>query len=383
MSQSGVKGERVATVPVAPGIFVLHYHAAKAATPPLLFVRVSPASENSVALIFAPGAETGVLAAPGSYVLVVAERSGRLQLTIVGAPGEDDGAEVKIEPVGKLVEAATRSAGVDAHRARELDSGPIAATQGSAPARRWVRPPASTSAAGLDAPRAAGGDEPQPVRSLPAVAREPANAAGREPIANPVARLPTTLRAELNAVGFGFVCHVARKGDVAAAGGRWIGGPGSPSVIEGVTLHWNGPAGSQLEYQALVSGAGGRWSAWTAAGAFAGTRGHGLPLVGLRVRIAGDSASRFHLHGEAIFLGLPVVAESGERLEFTSHAGVDPLVGLRLDLAPTRSELARGRSRPDSAEPAGTGAANRKTRNCDIAGFQAHACGRTRFLKQG
>jgi hypothetical protein len=57
-------------------------------------------------------------------------------------------------------------------------------------------------------------------------------------------------------------------------------------------------------------------------------------LAGLRVRIAGDSEKRFRLLGKAIFLGLPAVVESGESLEFSSYAGVDPLVGLRLDLVP-------------------------------------------------
>jgi hypothetical protein len=105
-------------------------------------------------------------------------------------------------------------------------------------------------------------------------------------------------------------------------------------VIEGVTLHWAAPEGLRLEYQALTAGAGGQWSPWVPAGAFAGTRGQSLPLVGLRVRIAGALSGRYRLQGEAIFLGLPAVADSGDLLEFSSYAGVDPLVGLRLELAP-------------------------------------------------
>ncbi|MCW2275449.1 hypothetical protein GJ654_13460 [Rhodoblastus acidophilus] len=324
MSQSENKGERVVTIPVAPGIFVLRYVAAGACVPPHLFLRTSPASENSVALIFAPGAEAGVLAAPGAYALVVAERSGRIQLTIVGAPGEDDGAEIKIEPLGKVIEAASLSVVAAVEKAREEtrqreQTQPcieIAAPPRAEPSGRRGRPPAVSSAAGVGLAK--------PTRSGIVVARGAGQGAAAE------------LSPELDAAGFGVVCHVSRKGDVGATGGGWIGGPGSPAVIEGVTLHWNAPAGEKLEYQALAAGAAGRWSEWTPAGAFAGTRGRSLPLVGLRVRIAGG-AGRFRLQGEAIFLGLPAVVDSGESLEFSSYAGVDPLVGLRLQLVPVAS----------------------------------------------
>jgi hypothetical protein len=338
MSQLDNKGERVVTIPVAPGIFVLRYAAARACVAPRLFPRTSPASENSVALIFAPGAETGVLAAPGAYALVVAERSGRIQLTIVGAPGEDDGAEIKIEPLGKVIEAATLCADGrdDAVQEARPEIRAEAPPPAEASARRFGRPPAMASAAGADRPRPS--QSPGHGRG----ARRGAPAPGeRAPDATP--------RPELDASGFGFVCHVARKGDVGAAGGGWIGGPGSPAVIEGVLLHWNAPAGARLEYQALTAGAGGRWSAWVAAGAFAGTRGRSLPLVGLRVRIVGGSG-RFRLQGEAIFLGLPAVVDSGESLEFTSYAGVDPLVGLRLQLAPAAIAAAMERA-PDNPGP--------------------------------
>ncbi|MCW2283511.1 hypothetical protein M2323_001283 [Rhodoblastus acidophilus] len=335
MSQSETRGERVVTIPVAPGIFVLRYVAAGASVPPHLFLRTSPASENSVALIFAPGATSGVLAAPGAYALVVAERSGRVQLTIVGAPGEDDGAEIKIEPLGKMIEAATPSLdGAIGPARREEPIEPQARIDVAAPTSadphgpgRRGRPPAVSSAAG---------DAARPTRSGIVVARGTGQGAAE--------RAPD-LRPERNAAGFGFVCHVARKGDVGAAGGAWIGGPGSPAVIEGVTLHWSAPAGEKLEYQALVSGAGGRWSDWVQAGAFAGTRGRSLPLVGLRVRIAGGSG-RFRLQGEAVFLGLPAVVDSGESLEFSSYAGVDPLVGLRLQVAPIENAAASERPAP-------------------------------------
>ena len=340
MSQTDIKGERVATIPVAPGIFVLRYCAAKAPTPPRLFLRASPASENSVALFFAPGADSGVLSAPGSYALVIAERSGRIQLTIVGVPGEDDGAEIKIEPLGKLIEA-TASASIDETCENDSHVQEVRPVAAIAPA---------ASAEVLAAPRRSG-RPPAAAGPIAAERARPARHIARENDAELTApsRAPKKAALELNASGFGFVCHVARKGDVGAAGGRWIGGPGSPAVIEGVMLHWPEPEGVRLEVQALVSGSGGQWSPWVQAGDFAGTRGQSLPLVGLRVRIAGGQG-RYRLQGEAIFLGLPAVADAGEILEFSSYAGVDPLVGLRLELAPAE-RTAPTEKAPDAPGP--------------------------------
>jgi hypothetical protein len=272
-----------------------------------------------------------VLSAPGAYALVIAERGGRLQLTIVGAPGEDDGVEVKIEPIGALIETTdglSRDMTGEKERSEQrVESRPV---QRSA---RRHRPPAIVGgfsvSGGVELPP---NKASQPVVGARRRTAERDGTGARQKPAPGSGEAERTVAPELNKLGFGFACHVARKGDIGAAGGEWIGGPKSPSVIEGLALHWEKTHGVELEYQVLVAGAQGKWSAWVLNGSFAGTRGRGLPIVGLRVRLAGDSAKSYLLRGEAIFLGLPVVVESGESLELSSYASADPLVGLKLDL---------------------------------------------------
>ena len=347
MSSSASNGERVAAVPIAPGIFVLRYLASRAMIPPRLFARVSPASENSVALIFPPGTETGVLSGPGAYAVIVAERGGGgVHLTVLGAPGEADSAEIKIEPFVHLLEATASAA------AEGVDENVPGIRAKPAAIRRRTRPPATVGGARFAGVNRSSVGNPEAVilrrASTPAApAHRVEGAAAGSPDAGP----ERALCPELNASGFGFVCHVARKGDLGSAGGGWIGGPGAPSVIEGVALHWDAPPGLELEYQVLVSGAENRWSAWVTAGTYAGTRGRRLPIVGLRVRIAGNSTRRFRLLGEAIFLGRPAVVEAGDSLDLSSFAGVDPLVGLRLDLLPNNEAAAEHQDEPKNLQP--------------------------------
>ncbi len=128
------------------------------------------------------------------------------------------------------------------------------------------------------------------------------------------------------------MCHVARLGDVVVSGSEWAGGPELPAAIEGLRIDWVAPKGVALEYQVLASGADGRWSSWVFAGEFAGSRGRRLPLVGLRLRLVGEKSEGMLLKGEALFLGSTVISDVGDQLEFASYAGVDPLVGFRIEL---------------------------------------------------
>jgi hypothetical protein len=288
------ENERVAVVPVEAGTHLLRYLSSSASLPPCLFARVSPISEAFVKLIFVPGSSQAALAAPGDHAVVVAEKSGSLHLTIVASPGSSADAQIQIEPMNGASHVATSSA-------------PDASHQGCTV---WRRPSALVphpSASPVIAPGA------------PASAKFSGFSKG--------------------ASIFSFMCHVARRGDVVAGSGEWIGGPVSPAVIEGVTINWAAPVGISLEYQVLVQGAEDRWSAWVKAGEFAGSRGRRLPIVALRVRIAGNSAGRFKLSGEAIFLGCAGVAETGTHLEFTSYANADPLVGLKLELTESVAAL--------------------------------------------
>jgi len=99
----------------------------------------------------------------------------------------------------------------------------------------------------------------------------------------------------------GIVAHVQRTGDVAGEFGTWVGTTGSGSWIEGFVL--NPPDGlgpDDLEYQAVL---GRGWlSPWIDGGKFCGSRGMALPLLGLNVRLKGDSGKTYECNYHATFV---------------------------------------------------------------------------------
>ena len=119
------------------------------------------------------------------------------------------------------------------------------------------------------------------------------------------------------------------RGDVAVTENEWLAGPGSPAPIEGIGVRSTDRDRLSVEMQVLAVGAP-QWSVWVGDGAFAGTRGRGLPLAGVRLRLVGAEASRVELSAEALFLGQMVQTKTGRQVEFASATGSDPLVGLKL-----------------------------------------------------
>ena len=328
---------------------MLRYLSSAAAPPPRLFARVSPSCEAFVKLIFVPGAIKEMLSSPGEYVLVSADRPGSLQLTLTTSVGGGDDAQIQVEPLSALLAPKAEAPG---EAAGSVQTAAPAIRPQASPRRR---PPAMLNSSASLLQSARGGADAGAKRDAVAPrAVPPRNSATARDMAVSAAR-PGVSEASSSKVGhastlhrdpsvFSFVCHVARRGDVVGKSGGWVGGPDSPAVIEGVTLNWAAPAGVALNYQALVEGADGRWSAWATAGEFAGSRGRGLPVLGLRVRLAGADAGQYRLSGEAVFLGCPVLAEAGAHLEFTSYSNADPLVGLKLELIAI-AEKANGASR--------------------------------------
>jgi hypothetical protein len=138
-----------------------------------------------------------------------------------------------------------------------------------------------------------------------------------------------------------FVAHVSRRGDVAFEQGVWVAGPDAPAVIEGLEIVGD-PRPSVLEMQVLVGSRPPRWSEWVGMRQFAGTRGQGLPVTGLRMRLAPEAGS-LEISVEALFLGALVESKRGRQVEFVSGSGVDPLVGLKVSL---QSAQRLGESRP-------------------------------------
>jgi len=156
-----------------------------------------------------------------------------------------------------------------------------------------------------------------------------------EEAAAAVAVEPTPAPAPLS-----FLAHVANRGDTAFAQGVWIGGPDSPAAVEGLQIAAEGGY-TPLELQALVGSRPPRWSEWVGAGQYAGTRGHGLALVGVRLRLKPEVVG-LEIVAEALFLGALVAAQHGRQVEFVSGSGVDPLVGVKIGLHAVRESSAGG-----------------------------------------
>lgn len=128
------------------------------------------------------------------------------------------------------------------------------------------------------------------------------------------------------------LAHVCRRGDVEVAMGAWIAGPDAPAPIEGLEVRGALPGGVAIELQPLLATNPPRWLDWSGPGSFVGTRRRALPLAGLRLRLTGASAENFEIAASGLFLGSPVQNRRGRELEFVSPAGVDPLVGLQVEL---------------------------------------------------
>ena len=129
-----------------------------------------------------------------------------------------------------------------------------------------------------------------------------------------------------------FLAHIALVGDKAFEQSAWAGGPEAPGIIEGLQIVGDGE--SPLEMQVLLGGRPSRWSDWGGAGVYAGTRGYGLPLLGVRLRLSPNAAG-MEISAEALFLGALVASQRGRFVEFVSGSGVDPLVGVKIALEKT------------------------------------------------
>ena len=310
--------EHVASLPVKPGLFALRYLNSESAKPPRIFVQVSPSSLRDLDVIYVPGNPKGVLEEPESFAIVVAERTGAIQLTVVPFAGSGSDARVQLEPL-KLALGAQADG--------DSPTGEAARSVPASPARARMEPAEDSGLPMVTAPaRAAAHCDREALRGMAGV---------RGGLETPDVPART-------GDGLSMTCHVSRRGDVTAPAGEWIGGPDAPAVIEGVALHCGDLGEQRLEYQVLLPGSGGVWSAWVGDGGFAGTRGRGLGILGLRVRLAGGRGEIGDLRGEAVFLGCPLVSESGRELEFTSYAGADPMVGLRLRLETPRLAASGG-----------------------------------------
>jgi len=165
-------------------------------------------------------------------------------------------------------------------------------------------------------------------------------------LAGPTSAIPTE-EATSEAAPKGAVeisAHIQRRGDVSTSIGEWMGVPASQQWIEGFSIAPEStiPA-TDIEYQAVL---GKGWlSPWAEGGQYCGSRGMALPILGLRVRLKGDSATTHQVRLTATFtdgtrLG-PVGGDFSEALEAESLA---PLEAFLIELLPAGTD---GKAAPE------------------------------------
>ena len=131
------------------------------------------------------------------------------------------------------------------------------------------------------------------------------------------------------------VGHVAGIGDVRVTSGEWLGGPKAPSRIEGISIEWPGrPNDIALRYAVTTARPHAASQRVAELGAYAGTRGKALSVVGVALELSGPAAAGRQLSVDATFLGSPMLHRVGPRVSLAGPTGREPLVGLKLSLEP-------------------------------------------------
>ena len=277
MGQLESSSERTSAVAVERGLYILRYASAQdEKSIPIAEVTAAAGFEDAITVISAPQIPLGKLNRPGACAVVRAEKPGQVKVTI---------------------RARTRGGSLDASfRLESLTSKQeLEAWDALAAEEKSARNP----------PLAVRGGAP---KSIPQVS------------------------ARSDAF---FVAHLAMRGDVEVSGDQWAGGPDSPMPVEGLEIRPSSQAGIQIEMQVLIASRPPRWSEWVPAGVFAGTRGRGLALTGVRLRLQGRSADSVELLADAVFLGSVVTSKRGREVELVSATGAEPMVGIRLGLRVT------------------------------------------------
>jgi hypothetical protein len=127
--------------------------------------------------------------------------------------------------------------------------------------------------------------------------------------------------------------HVTGTGDHRVKVNEWIAGPAAPSRIEGFAIEWpDKPDDIGIHYAVKTAKALPASSRVVSLGAFAGTRGQAMPVVGVMLELSGQAAAAVQFVVDALFLGAPTKRMIGGRVIVSGPTGREPLVGLRLAL---------------------------------------------------
>jgi hypothetical protein len=263
-------------VDVDRGLVLVRYAtAADEMRPPRIEVLVNPKDEKHIEIISNPLHSESVLWEPGGCLVVRATRPGKLFVEVI--PVDEEGstaATVKVEMLSQGESFGARSA--------LSDTRTVVASESKSQVASKVMSPIDSHVA-LD-------------------------------------RLK-------------IIAHVAGIGDVSARADEWVAGPSAPARIEGLSIAWpDKPDDLDIRYCVRLARPHAVSGRMMELGAYAGTRGRALPIVGVRFEMSGPAAASFRLVSEAAFLGAPIARTSGKQIEMSGPTGREPLVGFRLRL---------------------------------------------------
>lgn len=195
----------------------------------------------------------------------------------------------------------------------------------------------------LSAPQNSAARAPASQAPSPAAPR-PGRPASRQPAQQqpaqqqPASQAPASVEA---------LAHIYARGDVGGSLAAWIGEPGSNQWIEGFAVAPAGIPASDIEYQAVL---GRGWlSPWAEGGQFCGSRGMSLPILGLRVKLCGDSARTHQVELSASFVDGSRVGpvHSGDACEAPSLAALEAFnLDIRQVQPGTTTPKTRGKATP-------------------------------------
>ena len=138
------------------------------------------------------------------------------------------------------------------------------------------------------------------------------------------------------------VAHIQKRGDVGGMLGEWMGVRGTGDWIEGFGIAPSGEIGTaDIEYQAVL---GRDWlSPWVEGGQFCGSRGMGLPILGLRLRLRGRGAETHEAEISASFVDGTAIGPLPEDSPIQADS-LAPLEAFLVVVRPRAAAKARSRA---------------------------------------
>jgi len=98
-------------------------------------------------------------------------------------------------------------------------------------------------------------------------------------------------------------------------------------------LEWpSKPGGLDIRYAVKTAKANAASGRLAPLGAFAGTRGRAMPIVGVNLELSGAQASALEFAAEAFFLGAPAMRMTGKRVQVSARPGASRSSVLKLGL---------------------------------------------------